>query len=673
MSEGTGPARVALVGAHGFGEIHRRNLARLAGLGRARLVAVAEPAPFAPGELAADVHVHADLDALLAAERDLDVVIVSTPLHTHLELAERVLASGADLYLEKPPVTSLAQFERLSAAAAAAGRLVQVGFQSLGSHAVPWLRSALADGAFGDVRAVTAAGVWSRSHGYFTRSRWAGRRTLDGIDVVDGVATNAFAHAVITAMTVAGAQDPGVVDWIDVDLHRANPVESDDTTVVRLRRPAPQPDVTCALTLCGPDNEAEPFVTIHGSEATATFSYVIDEVRIVDAHGGDRVERFGRTDLLENLLDAREHGAELLCALGDTEGYMAVLEAIRTAAEPHPIPERFVESVGWGADERIVIPGVAEAIARACAAEATFTELGLPWAVDGRDGAEPAGAAFAVGEDAGRDAVAVLRTGEALAASLSPRPYLHPVRTRAGAVLTDAFPLDHPWHLGAGVAMPSVRVDGPAANLWGGPDYRPSAGGYRWGRTHGRIRILAGENAPGTVRERLEWLGADGSPLVHESRTWTWEAIDGDTWRLGLRFELHAAGGPVTLDSPGSLGRPDAGYGGFFWRFAPSADVDVRTRDAQGESAVNGVRAPWLLWTSVLDGARRSVLFGAPSEADDPWFVRVAEYPGVGSALAWDAPLRIGPGAPVTRTLAVVVSDRELTVGDARLLTASAS
>ncbi|MGN8026311.1 Gfo/Idh/MocA family protein [Microbacterium sp. 22242] len=374
------PARVALIGAHGFGLVHRQNLDRLQGRGRATLVAVAEPSPLEPGELPAGVRAYRDADALLAGESDLDVVIVCTPLHTHFDLAVKALATGADLYLEKPPVTSLEQFDRLRAAAADADRLVQVGFQSLGSHALPWLRSAIDGGALGDIRAITAAGLWTRNRAYFARSRWAGKRTLDGVDVVDGVATNALSHAVITALNVAGARRSSDVSRIEVDLHRANPTESDDTTVVRASLPGAAADVTCALTLCGP-GEAEPFVTVHGSEATATFFYVRDEVR-VDAGDSSRTTRFERTDLLENLLDARDGRASLLSALDDTEAYMGVLETVRTSAPPHPIAAEFVDRVGTGGEERIVIRGIEEAVLRAVAAQATFTELGLPWAVD---------------------------------------------------------------------------------------------------------------------------------------------------------------------------------------------------------------------------------------------------------------------------------------------------
>ena len=165
---------------------------------------------------------------------------------------------------------------------------------------------------------------------------------------------------------------------------------------MRLRRADADPDVTCALTLCGPDNAAGPFVTVHGSEATATFYYVIDEVHIAGPDGVS-VERFGRTDLLENLLDARAGRVELLCALDDTAPYMRVLEAVRTSPDPHPIPSRFWERHGTGADERIVLPGIADAIRRACASESSFTELGLPWW-----SVSP----FVADEEAGEDSVA---------------------------------------------------------------------------------------------------------------------------------------------------------------------------------------------------------------------------------------------------------------------------
>ncbi|WP_353939638.1 Gfo/Idh/MocA family oxidoreductase [Micromonospora sp. b486] len=121
---GGDPPRVALIGANGHGRWHRRTIAGLHAAGRARLVALvdvrpleAEPEAPVPPEAA----VLTDHRTMLAAARP-DVVVICTPPHTHLPIALDVLAAGADLLLEKPPVLDLAEHLMLAAAAAAAGR-----------------------------------------------------------------------------------------------------------------------------------------------------------------------------------------------------------------------------------------------------------------------------------------------------------------------------------------------------------------------------------------------------------------------------------------------------------------------------------------------------------------------------------------------------------------------
>lgn len=61
---------------------------------------------------------------------------------------------------------------------------------------------------------------------------------------------------------------------------------------------------------------------------------------------------------------------------------------------------------------------------------------------------------------------------------------------------------------------------------------------------------------------------------------------------------------------------------------------------------------------------------------DDPWFVRVADYPGLGSAWAWEEPVLVEPGQPFTRGLRCLVADGRLTdaqVAAALLGTAAAA
>jgi predicted dehydrogenase len=370
------PFRVALVGVHGFGTHHLRNLERLQAKGAVSLVAVADPNPPEPGALPAETVVFENLDELLRQTQGLDVVIVATPIQTHAPLALAALAR-ADLYLEKPPVASLADFLRLQEAATAAARSVQIGFQSLGSHALPAIDGLVARGEIGDVQGISATGRWVRDRAYYKRSRWAGKRSIDGIDVVDGVATNPLAHAVATALRIAGARTTEDVVSVETDLYRANDIESDDTSVIRIRTAAGLP-ITCALTLCAAAS-VEPYVTVHGSGGDAVFHYTEDRL-VITTPEGSREESYGRDDLTENLLDHLANGAPLISPLDGSGAFMRVLEAVRTAEPPAPIGSAHVVWNGEGDAARAVIPGIEEALERATSQHATFGELGLAWA-----------------------------------------------------------------------------------------------------------------------------------------------------------------------------------------------------------------------------------------------------------------------------------------------------
>ncbi|MGN7200662.1 DUF6807 family protein [Arthrobacter sp. SAFR-044] len=642
--------RIALVGVHGFGEHHLANLARLEKAGALELVAVADPNPPEAGTLARSVAVFPDLEGLLAAQPGVDVVILATPIQTHAPLAIAALEAGMDVYVEKPPMASLAQFRQVLAAAEENGRLVQVGFQSLGSHALPAIRDAVNGGDVGTVLGVSATGQWLRTKAYFKRSRWAGKRSLDGTDVVDGVATNALAHAVATALHVAGAHSLADVASVETDLYRAHETESDDTSVLRIRT-AKGSALLCALTLCAPE-QLDPTVTVHGTLGDITLSYTKDEV-LISTPGGERRETYGRTDLLENLLDARATGAPLLSALADTGAFTAVLEAIRTSPAPTPIDPQYVSWEGQGDDAHPVVQGISDLMERAVKAQATFAELGVPWArclppvhtlaLDGQP-------------------VADYQDGSHIRAVSSPRPYLHPVRTLGGTVVTDHQPLDHVWHLGVGVALQDV--DG--VNFWGGRTYTREAGAYVWRPDHGSIASTgtaleqpdAGSGHEGRLQQTLSWNGPNGSPVLLEERTWAWSGVAPSIWQLSLDFALSPSGDkPVSLGSPGSNGRFEGGYGGFFWRLPHCADAAVWTPAGTGEAETHGSVARWLAWSGQFDGGPATLVFVAPGDCTDPWFVRVDGYPGIGQSLAWDAPVIARPGSPVRRHITVFVAD----------------
>ncbi|XVV07354.1 Gfo/Idh/MocA family protein [Actinosynnema sp. CA-248983] len=271
--------RVVLAGASGYGRGYLRELAGLEAAGRVRLVGVCEVNPVdAEGRaLIGDRPVRADLGDLVD---DADLVIVSVPMHAHLPMALRALDAGAALLVEKPPTTTLDDWRRL--VAHARGKVCQVGFQSLGSGAVRRAAELVRSGALGDVRGIGVRGTWSRDDAYYTRAAWAGRRTLDGVPVVDGALTNPFAHAIATALALDGSQGVDDVTDIELELLRAREIEADDTSCLRLVTARGTP-VVVAATLCA-EEPAEPVLVVHGSRARAEVHYT--EHRLVV--GGSR-------------------------------------------------------------------------------------------------------------------------------------------------------------------------------------------------------------------------------------------------------------------------------------------------------------------------------------------------------------------------------------------------
>lgn len=367
MTDQTRPMRVAIAGVHGYGSVHLERLEAMRG--EVELVAVADPRQPPAAALPPATAVYPSLLDVLLVERDIDIVIIATPLDTHFELAELALRSGADVYLEKPPVTSVDAFDRLREVERHNTGSIQVGFQGLALHHSPVFRSAVA--SIGEIRSVGAIGLWQRSDAYWKRSRWAGRRILDGVDIVDGVITNPFAHAVASALRVAGAHRRSQIAGIDVDLYRANPIESDDTSVVRIRTDRGV-TITGAFTLCAA-SPVEPSLLVTGSTGAIRFWYTEGMLQLADGS----VVQLEHRGLLENLVEhRRDRAVPLLSPLEDSAPFMAVLDVIRTAAEPAPIPQQFLERVG---EATTVVTDIARWAELAVARQATFAEVGAPW------------------------------------------------------------------------------------------------------------------------------------------------------------------------------------------------------------------------------------------------------------------------------------------------------
>ncbi|GIE35992.1 oxidoreductase [Actinoplanes italicus] len=362
--------RVALIGAGGHGLSHRRVLQRLSDAGQAEVVGLCDRQPVEPHPDAPlpGVPFFTDHTTLLAVARP-EVVIICTPPHTHLAIALDVLAAGADLLLEKPPVMSPAEHTTLAAAVERTGRICQVGFQALGSAALAELCVAAPAGEIG------VTGAWWRPDTYYRRAPWAGKRTVDGRPVLDGALVNPFAHALMQSLVVADACEPGFGPVsIELERYRTRDIETDDTTFLRLTGTGER-RITVAVTLASPV-----FIAGEIRVGDAVLEYPTDRLRLPGEPEFQHVP--GRIGLMENLLEhRRDPSAPLLAPLARTAGFTAVVEAIVAAPPPAEIGSRWLEPHPDGGGS--IVPGIDRLVREMTDTGRLPSESGVPWARPG--------------------------------------------------------------------------------------------------------------------------------------------------------------------------------------------------------------------------------------------------------------------------------------------------
>jgi predicted dehydrogenase len=119
------PLRGGVIGAGVFGGYHARQYARLDGV---VLSAVLDPHPDRAARVAVPLGGRAfhEMEEFLEA---VDVVTIASPATHHAEQALAVLAAGKHVYVEKPIAVSVADAEKVRAAAAARGLVVACGHQ----------------------------------------------------------------------------------------------------------------------------------------------------------------------------------------------------------------------------------------------------------------------------------------------------------------------------------------------------------------------------------------------------------------------------------------------------------------------------------------------------------------------------------------------------------------
>lgn len=270
------------------------------------------------------------------------------------------------------------------------------------------------------------------------------------------------------------------------------------------------------------------------------------------------------------------------------------------------------------------------------------TDKPLGWVREGRDWTLLHGGTL----------LTVATSGASMAPVHSPRPHLHPVRSLGGHAMTVTNPVDHRHHFGLSLALSDVN----GTTYWGGRTYVEGQGPTLLSN-QGRQESLSEELAENgrDLHAEVRWRRHDGTELLLEHRRiGAFLLPDHRGWGLTWASRLEADRGDLHLTSPATRGRHGAGYGGLFWRLPSADETRILVREGRGESVAHGSTSDFIVISRRHGTDWTSLLMVQDEQAQgriDPWFVRLMDYVGVGTSLAWSEPRDI----PASQSLDVRV------------------
>lgn len=247
----------------------------------------------------------------------------------------------------------------------------------------------------------------------------------------------------------------------------------------------------------------------------------------------------------------------------------------------------------------------------------------------------------------------------------SPKPFLHPLRTLSGDVVSLFRPHDHVWHKGIAWSLPHVGGE----NFWGGPTYVHGQSYVQLennGRAeHRRLTRLDVSGDGVHIAHDLDWLTQGGSHVFTEQRALTVQlAEENEAWTLVFETAMtNVSGSAISIGSPTTKGRENAGYGGLFWRGPRSFTGGViHAPGGSGGEELRGTREEWMGFSGQHDENARWSTVVMVDDRENPrhppqWFTRTEQFACLCPAPFFSEELSVADGETLRLRYAVVIAD----------------
>jgi hypothetical protein len=266
------------------------------------------------------------------------------------------------------------------------------------------------------------------------------------------------------------------------------------------------------------------------------------------------------------------------------------------------------------------------------------------------------------------------------------KPYLHPLRTADGTVVTRGFPMvtdipgeahDHPHHRGLWFTHGDVN----GYDFWANEESQPGAGKGKGKVVLERLDKPASGRKSGTISASFAWKIPSGETLLLESRKMTFYS---DPQVRMIDFD-------ITLSPQVDVKFGDTKEGMFAMRLASPLEEEqpkdiaepkrtgkmVNAQNKQGEKNVWGKRSEWVDYSGQIAGAPVGVaVFDHPSNPRQPTYWHARAY-GLLAANIFglhdferdpgrDGSLSIRPGQPLRFRYRVLIHPGDVNSGGVR-------
>jgi UDP-N-acetyl-2-amino-2-deoxyglucuronate dehydrogenase len=170
-----------------------------------------------------DVHYYHDIDEMLDAEPDLEIIVICTPNGLHAKHSIKVLNRKLHVICEKPMALNSTEALAMKKAAIENDVKLFIVKQNRFSPSIAMLKILLDKKSLGEIFSIQINCFWNRNSSYY-QNEWRGRKDLDG-----GILFTQFSHFIDLIIWLFGSPDK--IHGFSKNFNHTNEIEFEDSGV----------------------------------------------------------------------------------------------------------------------------------------------------------------------------------------------------------------------------------------------------------------------------------------------------------------------------------------------------------------------------------------------------------------------------------------------------------